>query len=213
MRLRDLVYAILLNSANDASVVIAEGLAGSVPSFAERMNAKARSVGALNTHFVNPNGLPAENHYSTARDLVVMFSHALRDPLFEEMIGTRTIPVMPTAGSARTITLRTHNRMLGQEKVPVVGKTGWTIAAKKCFVGAASADGRQLLVAVLGSTDLWGDLKRLIEYGLNGGDPPGSVQAWSAAPSSPAIGDAEERTAVRTSSNWQPLARGIGRNP
>ena len=105
--------------------------------------------------------------------------------------------MMPTAGSARTITLRTHNRMLGQEKVPVVGKTGWTIAAKKCFVGAASADGRQLLVAVLGSTDLWGDLKRLIEYGLNGGDPPGSVQAWSAAPSSPAIGDAEERTAVR----------------
>ena len=172
MRLRDLVYAILLNSANDASVVIAEGLSGSVRNFAERMNAQARLLGATNTHFVNPNGLPADNHYTTARDLATMFSHALRNPLFAQMVNTPSIPVLPTYGSSRLIRLHTHNRLLGNYKIHVVGKTGWTIAAKKCFVGAASADGRELVVAVLGSRDLWGDLKRLIEFGFSGTNPP-----------------------------------------
>jgi D-alanyl-D-alanine carboxypeptidase (penicillin-binding protein 5/6) len=173
MRLRDLVYAVLLNSANDASVVIAEGLAGSVDNFAERMNTEARLLGARNTHFVNPNGLPAANHYSTARDLATMFSQALRNPLFESIVNTKTTTVMPTAGSGRLITLRSHNRLLvGNYHIHVVGKTGWTIAAKKCFVGAASADGRELIVAVMGSTDLWGDLKRLIEFGFGGSEPP-----------------------------------------
>jgi D-alanyl-D-alanine carboxypeptidase (penicillin-binding protein 5/6) len=173
MRLRDLVYAVLLNSANDASVVIAEGLAGSIGDFADRMNAEARSLGATNTHFVNPNGLPASNHYSTARDLATMFSHALRNPIFASIVNTKTTTVVPTAGSSRLITLRTHNRLLlGDYRIHVVGKTGWTIAAKKCFVGAATADGRELIVAVMGSRDLWGDLKRLIEFGFRGTNAP-----------------------------------------
>src|SRR5262249_46989093 len=79
MRVRDLVYALLLNSANDAAVVIAEGLSGSVRSFAERMNWEARALGATNTHFVNPNGLPAADHYSTARDLATMFRRGMRN--------------------------------------------------------------------------------------------------------------------------------------
>jgi D-alanyl-D-alanine carboxypeptidase (penicillin-binding protein 5/6) len=172
MRLRDLVYAVLLNSANDASVVIAEGLAGSVPAFAERMNARARALGATHSHFVNPNGLPAADHYSTARDLATMFEYALQDPVFNSVINTKTTIVSPAAGSARRIVLRSHNRLLGNYHIHVVGKTGWTLAAKKCFVGAAQANGREIGVAVLGSRDLWGDLKRLIEYGFSGTNPP-----------------------------------------
>jgi D-alanyl-D-alanine carboxypeptidase (penicillin-binding protein 5/6) len=173
MRLRDLVYAVLLNSANDASVVIAEGLSGSIGDFADRMNAQARLLGATNTHFVNPNGLPAANHYSTVRDLATMFSHAMRDPLFASIVNTKTTTVVPTLGSSRIITLRTHNRLLlGNYRIHVVGKTGWTIAAKKCFVGAATADGRELIVAVMGSTDLWGDLKRLLEFGFSESNAP-----------------------------------------
>lgn len=206
MRLRDLVYAILLNSANDAAVVIAEGLSGSVHNFAKRMNATARALGATNTHFVNPNGLPAANHYSTARDLATLFSHGMRNPLFEKIVSTKTTSVSPW-GTHRRIKLRNHNRLLGNYRIRVVGKTGWTIAAKKCFVGAGSAGGRDLVVAVLGSHDLWGDLKHLLEFGFDGGAAPVpegmDPDVWAAAVTR-AAGDAdafsntgEDRFAVR----------------
>jgi D-alanyl-D-alanine carboxypeptidase len=172
MRVRDLTYAVLLNSANDASVVIAQGLAGSVSGFAERMNAEARQLGARNTHFVNPNGLPAANHYSTARDLATIFGHALENPLFNTIVHTKTAAVWPSEGSTRRIALRSHNRLLGNYRIEVVGKTGWTIAARKCFVGAARADGREVTFAVLGSNDLWGDLRRLLAFGFGGAAHP-----------------------------------------
>jgi D-alanyl-D-alanine carboxypeptidase (penicillin-binding protein 5/6) len=172
MRLNDLVYAILLSSANDASVVIAEGLAGSVPEFASRMNAKARMLGARNTHFVNPNGLPDDDHYSSARDLATVFRYAMHTPLFAEIVSTRVGQVSPTYGSRRRIALRNHNRLLGNYRIQVVGKTGWTRAARKCFVGAASAGGKQLTFAILGSNDIWGDIKRLLEFGFGEADRP-----------------------------------------
>lgn len=162
LHLRDLVYAIMLNSANDASIVIAEGLAGSVPAFAWQMNALARRLGARDTNFVNPNGLPAENHYSTARDLATIFRHAMQHPIFAEVVGTRTTQIRPAAGSLRPIALRNHNRLLGEYPIEVVGKTGYTRAAKRCFVGAARNNGQQVTFAILGATDLWGDIKRLL---------------------------------------------------
>ena len=208
MRVRDLVYAVLLNSANDASVVIAEGLSGSIGGFADRMNAEARLLGATNSHFVNPNGLPAANHYSTARDLATMFSRALQNPMFERIVNTKTTTVVPTVGSRRVITLRSHNRLLGNYHIHVVGKTGWTIAAKKCFVGAAAADGRELSIAVLGSRDLWGDLKRLIEFGFNGVNPPtpgaAVVEAAAQKGRSAAIGDddADDAPGIRATQRY-----------
>jgi len=189
MRLRDLVYAVLLNSANDASIVIAEGLSGSVRDFAERMNAEARALGATNTHFVNPNGLPAPNHYSTARDLATMC-----DPLFQTIVSTKTAAIFPAAGSFRRIALHNHNRLLGNYRIQVVGKTGWTLSAKKCFVGAGRADGRELGVAILGSRDLWGDVKRLLEFGFNGGALPEADGA-----------EIQSASAVETTSIWDGL--------
>ena len=173
LSLEDLVYAILLNSANDASVVIAENLAGSVPAFADRMTARARQLGALHTHYENPHGLTAENHYSTAHDLATIFRHALTVPRFRDIIGTKAIAVS-IEDSRRKILLHSHNRLLEGYRIPVIGKTGYTVPAKKCFVGAGSYDGRELIVAVLGSTDLWGDTRRLFEFGF--GD------AWPVAP-------------------------------
>jgi D-alanyl-D-alanine carboxypeptidase (penicillin-binding protein 5/6) len=169
--LEDLVYAILLNSANDASVVIAEGLAGSVPEFADRMNARARQLGALHTHFENPNGLTADGHYSSARDLATIFRHALHVPKFRTIIGTKAV-VVPVENDSRMIALHSHNRLLEGYRVPVIGKTGFTIPAKKCFVGAGVLDGREIIVSVLGSRDLWGDTKRLFEFGFGDSMPP-----------------------------------------
>lgn len=172
MRVRDLLYALLLNSANDSAVALADGLAGSVPDFAERMNATAYALGAKNSHFVNPNGLPADNHYSTARDLATMFARSLENPTFEDILSTKSTTIRPVGGSSRRIALRSHNRLLGDYRIQVLGKTGWTRAAKRCFVGAGRAGGREIGVAVLGSTDLWGDVRRLIEYGFGAGGLP-----------------------------------------
>jgi len=165
LNLEDLVYAVLLNSANDASVVVAESLAGSVPEFADRMNARARQLGALHSHFVNPHGLTAENHYSTVRDLATIFRHGLQLPKFRTILSTKSVTV-PVENSSRMIALHSHNRLLEGYRIPVMGKTGYTIPAKKCFVGAGTFDGREVIVAVLGSTDLWGDTKRLFEFGF-----------------------------------------------
>lgn len=172
LRLDDLVYSIMLNSANDSSVVIAEGLSGSVPEFATRMNLHAYMLGARNTHFVNPNGLPAENHVSSARDLALIFDHALENPGFREILETSAKSIRPARGSSKPISLRSKNRLLDDYRFRVIGKTGWTRAAKKCFVGAASADGREIIVAILGADDMWGDIRRLVEFGFEGGLPP-----------------------------------------
>lgn len=201
LRLLDLIYAIMLNSANDASVVIAEGLAGSVPAFSELMNAQAERLGATNSHFVNPNGLPAADHYSTARDLATLFSVAVRDPVFDRIVSTRSIPIIPTEGAVRAITLRTHNRLLASDyRYDVVGKTGWTIAAKRCFVGAARAGDRELIVAVLGANDLWGDVRKLIEFGFHETDRPdvqmATVDADERAVRARAAGDDDDDDAA-----------------
>jgi D-alanyl-D-alanine carboxypeptidase (penicillin-binding protein 5/6) len=171
MNVLDLVYAILLSSANDASVALAEGLAGSVPAFARKMNETAWYIGARRSRFANPSGLPAEGHYSTARDLVLIMQHGLRFKHLREILSTRTATVRPQAGSTRRIALRSHNRLLGVGDVQVIGKTGWTRKAKRCFVGAANAGGRQIVFSVLGSTDLWGDVQRLIDHGLPRSSP------------------------------------------
>jgi len=166
-RLRDLTYALLLRSANDASVAVAETLGGSIPGFAERMNRRAAAVGALNTNFVNPNGLPAHGHYSTARDLAEIFRYAINVPGFRDIAATRTSRITAWQGKRRrSIAVRNSNRLLQSYRVPVIGKTGYTRAAKRCFVGAAEAGGRRVVIALLGSTDMWGDARRLLDYGL-----------------------------------------------
>ncbi len=176
MNMRDLVYAMLLKSANDASVVVAEGLAGSVQSFSRRMNTTAKSLGARRSNFVNPNGLPAKGHYSTAADLAVIVRHALTIPGMRGMMSLRTKTIRPRAGSRRKITLRSTNKLLGKRPYKLIGKTGYTRRAKRCFAGAASLGGREVLVVVLGSNDLWGDLDLLVDFGL---EPPTPAPDWS----------------------------------
>jgi D-alanyl-D-alanine carboxypeptidase (penicillin-binding protein 5/6) len=167
MNVEDLLYAILLNSANDASVVLAEGIGGSVPNFARMMNETASSLGATHSRFVNPSGLPGRGHYSTVRDLATIMHHTLRTEPLRDILSTESQVITPRSGAKRRITLRSHNRLLNGEKFRVIGKTGWTRKAKRCFVGAASDGRREIIVAMLGGTDLWGDLERLLDYALH----------------------------------------------
>jgi D-alanyl-D-alanine carboxypeptidase (penicillin-binding protein 5/6) len=170
--IEDLLYGVLLASANDASVVLAEGIGGSVERFAEIMTKKAHDLGATNTRFSNPHGLTAVDHYSTARDLALIFRYAMKNPTFRQIVHTKMSSVSSVSpgkknAGTRRISVRNHNRLLWNYDGAIGGKTGYTFAAQKCYVGAVERNGITLIVSLLGSRDLWGDTKRLLEYGFD----------------------------------------------
>jgi D-alanyl-D-alanine carboxypeptidase len=164
--LYDLLRCILLNSANDASVVIAEGTAGSVEKFAELMNAKAKELGALHSHFANPHGLDQSDHYATVRDMALIFRYAMGNPLFREITEIKTASIR--GPRSRLVHLRNHNRLLGTYEGMIGGKTGYTLQAKKCFVGEATRSGKSLIVCVFGSRNHFKDSALLLDYGFKG---------------------------------------------
>ena len=127
--LDDLTYALMLKSANDAAVVVAEGLAGSVPEFAALMNARAREIGATNTQFHNPNGLPDPEHLTTTHDMALILRYALTVPGFREVAGTSGKVIQVEDSKIHPIALHSKNRLLDGYFVPVLGKTGYTRAA------------------------------------------------------------------------------------
>lgn len=172
LTLEELLYSIMLASANDASMVLAEGIGGSVAQFTERMTRKAHQIGAVNSNFTNPHGLTAPDHYSSARDMAVIFRYAMRNATFREIVQTRFSSVNTTAVVKkkvvpRRISVRNHNRLLWGYDGALGGKTGYTHAAQRCFVGAVQRNGQTLIVSILGARDLWGDTKKLLEYGFD----------------------------------------------
>lgn len=161
-RVRELLRAVLINSANDAAEALALTTAGSRSKFAARMNRKARSIGCRGSHFMNPSGLPASGQYSTAQDMALIMREFQKHPFLVQTLATRTLTI--TSAKGRKIYLRNHNKMLFRGHREVVGKTGWTRAAKHCFVGQISATNRKVFVAMLGSRRLWKDLMLLVTY-------------------------------------------------
>lgn len=173
--LEDLAYALMLKSANDAAVVVAEGLAGSVEEFAALMNARAREIGAKNTHFHNPHGLPDPDHLTTVYDMALILRHALTVPGFREIAGTSSKVIQIEDTKIRPVSLYSKNRLLNGYFVPVLGKTGYTRAAGRCFAGAAELNGRRVITVVFGASDMWGDTRKLMEYGFSSFDDTAPV--------------------------------------
>jgi D-alanyl-D-alanine carboxypeptidase (penicillin-binding protein 5/6) len=163
-----LLYAALVGSANDAAVALAEGVAGSEARFVEMMNRKAAAIGANNTRFINPHGLPGPGQYITASDLSKIMTYALRYPKLKEIIGTRVTEISTQKG--RSIFLKNTNRLLWSDDELVGGKTGYTRKARHCFVCAAERQSDTVIVAVLGSpsrSDLWKESETLIVKGFD----------------------------------------------
>ena len=192
IRVDDLLLAILLKSANDASAALAEKISGSETAFAREMTRRAQELGARDTHFQNASGLPAEGHYSTAHDLAIVLRYAMQRPDFADLMQTTTAIISSVNG--RTWDVRNHNRLLWTYPGALGGKTGWTRASKHCYVGMAERGGRTLVVSILGSTRMWDDVQTLLTYGFSGIDsvdtrivlgPPSNLSALSspAAPS------------------------------
>lgn len=161
---RDLVKALLINSANDAALTLAIATAGSQHSFASLMNQKARSIGAADSRFVHPAGLPAAGQYSTAYDLAKIIQAASRYAYVVQALQIREVSIQSLGG--RRIFLRNHNKMLWGTSA-VIGKTGWTRSARHCFAGRIQSKSRIIYVGIMGDakrTYLWSDLYRIAAF-------------------------------------------------
>ncbi len=165
LTMEDLLYAMLLESANDAAAAIAIAVSGSIDAFAEAMNACAAEMGLENTHFTNPHGLWDEAHYTTARELAVITMHALRSPAFRTIVSTRkkTIPLKQTEGVRLLVN---HNKMLRLYDGTVGVKTGYTKKSGRCLVSAAERNGVTLIAVTLGAPDDWNDHTAMLNYGF-----------------------------------------------
>jgi D-alanyl-D-alanine carboxypeptidase (penicillin-binding protein 5/6) len=159
----ELLYALLLESANDAAVALAEHVAGSQERFAALLNRKAKALGAQNTHFVTPSGLHMPNHDSTARDLAIIMRAAMQSPIFVAIAQTQTVDLV-WPGNHAAHRIDNHNKLLASYGTPVLGKTGFTNPAGRCYVGATQDS--MLTVVMLGSHNLWRDARRLFDWGI-----------------------------------------------
>jgi serine-type D-Ala-D-Ala carboxypeptidase (penicillin-binding protein 5/6) len=164
IHVHDLLYALMLQSANDAAVALAEHVGGSVGAFIERMNDRSRQLGLTDTRFASPNGLD-DSGYSTARDLAAITVEAFRSSTFAETVGSRFREIPAPDGPARRIQNRNALLWLYPDAIGV--KTGYTAAAGFCLVAAAERDGLRLGTVVLGSPDEpFSDAAALLDYGF-----------------------------------------------
>jgi D-alanyl-D-alanine carboxypeptidase (penicillin-binding protein 5/6) len=163
----ELLYAALLDSANDAAVALSEVVAGSETKFVTLMNRRALSIGAMDTRFINSSGLPGRGQYTTAHDLAKIMSYVLQYQKLKEIIGTRVAEISMENGNS--IFLRNTNMLLWSEEDIIGGKTGYTSKAMHCFVCASERDNKTVIVAILGSPSrdsLWRESSTLIGKGF-----------------------------------------------
>lgn len=162
---RDLLYGILLPSGNDAANAAAVSVSGSMGAFVELMNAKAEELGLENTHFVTPSGLDAQGHYTTAYDLAMLTSYAMKNETFREIVCCKSAKV-EFGNPPYQRTLYNSNKMLRQYDGAIGVKTGFTDNARRCLVSAAERDGVTLIAVTLNAGDDWNDHAKMLDYGF-----------------------------------------------
>jgi len=161
----DLFHALLIESANDSARVLARAVAGDVDSFVDMMNERALAMGLFNTHFHNPNGLPAPagTHFTSCADLMKIFQAVLRHPELREICSTKEYSIRTRSGFH---IFRNHNRMLGYYPGMGAAKTGWTVASRHTYAASCRRGGRELLLTLLDSQDKWSDAMILFNWGF-----------------------------------------------
>lgn len=171
--LKDALYGIMLKSANEISMAVAEYISGDVDSFVDLMNNRAKQLGAKNTHFANPHGYHDENHYTTSYDMALIMKEALKNPEFVNIISTKTYTIPATNLSPEKI-LTNSNKLILEDspfyyEYCVGGKTGFTDKAGNTLVSYAKKGDLELIAVVLKSkgTEIYNDSKKLFEYGFS----------------------------------------------
>lgn len=165
LKLEELLYALMLESANDAAAAIALHVSESIPAFAHLMNETARRIGMDSTNFVNPHGLSVEGHFSTARDLCKLMCYAMKNDTFRAITSTETMSISAPDGKTRF--LSNHNKLLRLYEACTGGKTGFTKKAGRCLVTSAKRGEKELVCATLGDPDDWKDHRALFDYGFS----------------------------------------------
>lgn len=163
MRVEDLLYGLLVYSANDAAEVLARNYPGGFDVFVEAMNAKAAELSMINSHFDNPIGLDGNSQHSTARDLIRVSEVAMRNPEFAKIVGTKQIQVKDASGKI-SYNLRNINELLGRVPGVLGVKTGWTENARENLVTYIERDNHKIMIALLGSQDRFGETRELIDW-------------------------------------------------
>lgn len=162
---RDLVHMLLVCSGNDIARALARDYAGSVSGFAVAMNRRAAQIGMHSSHFVNPHGLTEAGQYSSARDLGTLALRCWHNPTVRSMVADRSFTLRSSSG--RAITKKTTNKLAQRWSACVGMKTGYTNAAGKCLVSAATINGRTIICVLLGtnSAHIWDDSETLLRWG------------------------------------------------
>jgi D-alanyl-D-alanine carboxypeptidase (penicillin-binding protein 5/6) len=162
---REMLYGLMLKSANDVAQALARDNAGSVAAFAEKMTVRAAALGATSSHFTNPNGLHNAHHFTTARDMALIARAAMQQPLFRKIVATQSYE---WPGSRGPVLLRNHNRLLGKFPGCTGIKTGYTVPAQQVLVSAAQWGSREVISVVLHTNKpgIWNDSRLLLTFGL-----------------------------------------------
>lgn len=164
--LTSLVYGMLLESGNDAANVTAFAISGNITSFSKVMNSYAKNIGMTNSNFTNPSGLTDKNHYSTAFDMALLTSVAIKNPIFRKIASTESAVIdFGTPEISRSLT--NHNRLLREYDGVFGVKTGYTKASGRCLVTACEKNGVTLIAVTLNAYDDWNDHKKLYDYGFS----------------------------------------------
>ena len=163
MKVQDLLYGLLVYSANDAAEVLANNYPGGREAFVEAMNAKAKELHLENTSFKNPTGLDGNGHVTTARDLIRVATLAMKNPEFARIVGTKQTVVRSENGKI-VHKLTNINELLGVVEGVLGVKTGWTENARENLVTYIERDNKKIMIALLGSQDRFGETKELIDW-------------------------------------------------
>ena len=195
LSLQELLYGMMLHSGNDAATALAIYCGGTVEGFASLMNDKARMLKLSDTHFVNPHGLDAPDHYSTARDLAILASYAMDNPIFAKTVSSKTVTIGHRA-------LTNHNKLLWRLEGAEGVKTGYTKAAGRILVSSAHRQGRRLVAVTIEDGNDWADHAALYEEGfrnyhitkiISQGQDLGTLQVF---------GGAEQEVTVKASEDF-----------
>ncbi len=199
---RELLYGLMLRSGNDAAVALAIATAGSMEAFVGRMNEKAQALGLTNTHFENPNGLDAEAHYSTARDLAKLSVCAMQNETFRAVVSSKSF-----TENGRSFT--NHNKLLWRVDGADGIKTGYTKRAGRILAGSAVRDGRRLVCVTICDPDDWRDQQALFDYGFSAFSLQTLVREGDTVGSVPVVGGRLERVSLTAAEEISyPLAEG-----
>ncbi len=166
VQMDDLLAALLVASANDAAIAIAEHISGTVEEFAQLMNRRAEQLGATHTHFVNPHGLHDPDHYASAYDLALITREALKHERFRQLVAAKTVDVWLPSASERPARLLSHNKLLWRADFATGVKTGFVNQSGHCLIASGEKGGWQLLAVLLDTPDMYAEAEALLEYGF-----------------------------------------------